>query len=405
MPPSGFFDRLVTKLDKIDTESLQTHFARLARERGLLETIFQSIQEGVLVVGADARLAYANRAAAALLGFDGDRAQDRPVHSLLPDFDWDRILEMRAEDEWSHLLRREIEIARPEHRILDFYALPLPGRQGAPDGILAILRDITRDREQEATVLESERLNAVKLLAASVAHEIGNPLNALNIHLQLLQRELRPLPDDQRAPLSELVEVARDEVGRLDAIITQFLHALRPKKPDLRPADIGEILQETLRIMRVDISNRRIEVAVDYPERMPELYLDPAQIRQVFFNLIKNAVEAMPDGGRLAIAMHADGSWFSTDFLDTGTGIGPEGVARIFEPYHTTKEKGNGLGLTVVQRIVQDHGGEIEVSSKPGAGTCFRVRLPLGRPQVRLIGAAPRPASARRPATRRKRHE
>ena len=121
--PSGFFDRLVTKLDKIDTESLQTHFTRLARERGLLETIFQSIQEGVLVIDADVRLTYANRAAASLLGFDADRAIDRPADTLLPGFEWDRLLEMRADDEWSHVLRREIEITRPEHRILDFYAV------------------------------------------------------------------------------------------------------------------------------------------------------------------------------------------------------------------------------------------------------------------------------------------
>ena len=383
--PQGFFDRLVTKLDKIDPESLQTHLTRLARERGLLETIFQSIQEGVLVVDADARLTYANRAAAALLGFDADRAVDRPASKLLPGFEWDRLLEMRADDEWSHLLRREIEITRPEHRILDFYAVPLPERQDMPRGLVAILRDITRDREQEASVLEGERLNAVKLLASSVAHEIGNPLNALNIHLQLLERELRPLPDEQRESLTELVDIARDEVGRLDAIITQFLHALRPKKPELVKADIGELLKQTLRLMKVDIANRRIEVTVDYPEQMPELYLDPSQIKQVFFNLIKNAVEAMADGGRLAIAMHAGDAWFTIDFLDNGSGISPEGFARMFEAYHTTKTKGNGLGLTVVQRIIQDHGGEIEVSSKPGAGTCFRVRLPVGKPRVKMI--------------------
>ena len=383
--PSGFFDRLVTKLDKIDTESLQTHFTRLARERGLLETIFQSIQEGVLVIDADVRLTYANRAAASLLGFDADRAIDRPADTLLPGFEWDRLLEMRADDEWSHVLRREIEITRPEHRILDFYAVPLPERQDMPRGLVAIIRDITRDREQEASVLEGERLNAVKLLASSVAHEIGNPLNALNIHLQLLQRELRPLPDEQRESLTELVDIARDEVGRLDAIITQFLHALRPKKPELVETDIGELLQQTLRLMKVDIANRRIEVSVDYPEKMPELYLDPSQIKQVFFNVIKNAIEAMADGGRLAIAMRSGDAWFTIDFIDNGSGIAPESFARMFDAYHTTKAKGNGLGLTVVQRIIQDHGGEIEVSSKPGAGTCFRLRLPVGKPEMKML--------------------
>ncbi|MGI6497045.1 MAG: sensor histidine kinase [Kiritimatiellia bacterium] len=382
---SGFFDRFIARVDKIDPERLQTHLMRFERERGLLETIFQTIQEGVLVVDAGARLAYANRAAAALLGFDPDRSIDRPVDILLPDFDWERMLEMKADAEWSHLLRREIEVIRPDHRILDFYAVPLPEGNDMPGGLLVILRDITRDREQEASALESERLNAVRLLAASVAHEIGNPLNALDIHLQLLERELDPLPEESREPIRELVKVARDEVGRLDAIITQFLHALRPQKPDLVPADIGEILQQSLRIMKVDIANRRIDVTVRYPDKMPKLFLDPAQIKQVFFNLVKNAVEAMPDGGRLDITMASGDVWFTIDFLDSGSGIAPEGFARMFEPYHTTKVKGNGLGLAVVQRIVQEHGGEIEVSSKAGAGTCFRVRLPVGKPRMRLI--------------------
>jgi PAS domain S-box-containing protein len=400
----GFFDRLVTKLDKIDPESLQTHLLRLARERGLLETIFQSIQEGVLVVDGEGRLTYANRAAAGLLGFEIDRMRGRSVVQYLRDLDWDRLLDVRSHDAWSHLLSREIEIARPERRILHFYAVPLPQKDTLGAGVLIILRDVTRDRQQEATLLEGERLQAVTLLAAGVAHEIGNPLNALTIHLQLLERELRGLPEDLRGPLVELVDVARNEVGRLDAILSQFLRALRPSKPQLAPDSVADVLQETLKLAKVEIENRRIGVALEYPESIPPVHIDRQQIKQVFFNLIKNALEAMPDGGQLKITVSVGDAFVCIAFLDTGVGIRPEEMGRLFEPYHTTKADGTGLGLMIVQRIVQEHGGVIEVSSKPKAGTCFRVLLPLADRRVRMLSQPARtPAESRPPTARRSR--
>ena len=240
-------------------------------------------------------------------------------------------------------------------------------------------------------MVEGERLKAIKLLAAGVAHEIGNPLNALNIHLELLAREIAPLPQAQRAPLSELVQIARSEVGRLDAIITQFLRALRPAKPQLVLADAGALLRETLDLMRSDIENRRIEVAIANAEGLPPIPIDPAQIKQVYFNLIKNALDAMPDGGTMAISFSVGDAYMALDFLDSGTGIAPEDFNRIFEPYHTTKAAGHGLGLMIVQRIVQEHGGQIEVSSKPHSGTRFRILLPLAERRIRKIRAPQEP--------------
>jgi two-component system, sporulation sensor kinase E len=396
---AGFFDRLVSRIDKIDPESLQAQMLRLARERGLLETVFQSIQEGVMVLDAEGRLSYGNRAAERLLGFDAEKIRGHSMVRYLQDIDWEHLAEPGSDAAWSHLLSREIEVTYPEHRFLSVYAVPLPDDGKKGQDVLIILRDITRDRQQEASLVEGERLKAVKLLAAGVAHEIGNPLNALNIHLELLAREIASLPREQRDPLAELVRVARSEVGRLDAIITQFLRALRPAQPQLVLADVVSLLRESLDLMRTDIENRRIEVAIANAEGLPLIPIDPPQIKQVFFNLIKNALEAMPDGGTMAISFAVGDAYLTLDFLDSGTGIAPDDFSRIFEPYHTTKASGHGLGLMIVQRIVQEHGGQIEVSSKPNAGTRFRILLPLAERRIRKIKAPAAPPLAPYPAS------
>jgi PAS domain S-box-containing protein len=384
---SGFFDRLVARIDKLDPESLQAQMLRLAQERGFLETIFQTIQEGVLVIDNEGRLLYANRAAEKLAGFDYARSKGRSILRFLREWDWEHLLDVPASDNgWARMVTREIEISYPEHRFLSVYAVPLDEQEVVNKGVLVILRDVTRDRRQEASVLECERSNAVKLLAAGVAHEIGNPLNALNIHLQLLARELRELPDEEtRRPLEELADVARTEVERLDTIITQFLRAIRPSKPVLVPEQPAQVLEETLKLLKTEFENRRIVVSVDIPEAVPAVRLDRSQIKQVFFNLIKNALEAMPDGGALKVVFGVGDAFVDISFIDTGRGIPAAEMSRVFEPYHTTKAKGSGLGLMIVQRIIEDHGGEIELASKPEAGTCFKIRLPRNERRVRML--------------------
>jgi len=395
---SGFLGRLMDRLDRLDPESLQTYFRHLAQEKGLLETIFDAIQEGLVVLDAEGRVTYLNRAASEMMGVSAGESTGQPFSQLLRTNDWQKIMAFDS-GEWDRLVRQEVEVFHPRRRILIFTCVPLNMVEKRARGVLVMLRDITRDREQEASLLENERINAVRLLAAGVAHEIGNPLNALNIHLQLLERAIAELPkSESRQNIRELVAVAREEVRRLDAILTQFLSAVRPSKPRLEPLRLDETLQETLTLLQPEIENRGVTVRVELPGALPGIRGDRDQLKQAFFNVIKNALDVLTTGGIVEIILAVEDGQVAVTIRDNGPGIQPETMGRIFEPYFTTKTAGHGLGLMIVQRIVQDHGGRIEVSSEPGKGTTFVIRLPLAERRLRLLQSQ-HPPAAEEPVT------
>ncbi|MDY0145564.1 MAG: ATP-binding protein [Kiritimatiellia bacterium] len=381
---------MIERLDRLDPSSVQAQFLRLASERGRLETIFHALREGILVLDAKGRVAYANRAAGRLLGLNESAAIGQPMSRWIEEVDWQGLSRM-DEPEWGRMASREIEIFYPEHRFLEMYLAPLdsPEENGRP-GVVMILRDVTRERDQAAELVESERLNAVLMLAAGVAHEIGNPLNSLGIHMQLMDRELRSLPEESRAPLQELLTVARGEIGRLDRILSQFLKAIRPSLPNFERGALPEIVAETLETLAAEIHDRQVVVEVEPPDDLPQAWVDRAQARQAFFNVIRNAIQAMAGGGVLRISYATSERLVGIVFQDTGPGMDPERMGDLFQPFETSKASGHGMGLMIVQRIVRDHGGTVMVDSLPG-GT--RIQLNFRRDDQRIRLLAP-PAAA-----------
>ena len=389
-----FLDRLVERLDRLDPSAVQGYILRLAREKGLLETIFQTIREGVLIVDRELHIHFVNQAAKTMLGLPDDieERENQRINRYLRELDWGRLM-AEGPEMWDRAYRQEIEVFYPAHRFLQFYILPYrgePGGEAELDLVSIVLHDVTDLHDRTESTIESEKLNAITMLAAGVAHEIGNPLNSLNIHLQLLQRHFRDHDSGEgSADARELLEVALEEVARLDAITSQFLKAVRPSPADLEPLAIEEVIGETLRFLKVEIEDRDVEVECTRSEDIPELTGDAAQLRQAFYNLIRNAVQAMPDGGKLTIGLRLKGNDVAISFRDSGVGISPEHLQSVFDPYYSTKEDGSGLGLVVVERIVREHGGTLNVESEPGEGAVFTIRLPLQDQRTRLLEYRP----------------
>src|SRR6266487_3039451 len=408
---AGFLEKLIERLGRIGPENVQNYFLRLAQEKGFLETVFNAIQEGIIVTDSKARITYLNDAACGVFGLEAGEAIGKRLDERIRGLDWESLT--RSSGPVSH----DMEIFYPQNRFINFYVVPLVMEQREPTvaggddsggnwlggpgstppatipeevGHVMILRDITESRRTAQQTIESERLNTLRLLAAGVAHEIGNPLNSLHIHLQLMERSVQKLHDGEKSELEQSIDVARSEVNRLDSIVTQFLKAIRPSRPQLRPENVNTIVEDAVRFFAPELQDREIAVEQELRSDLPLLQLDRDQMKQAFYNVIKNSFEAMKRRGILLIRTDMDESHVRVSFIDTGGGMSAETLSHVFEPYYTTKASGTGLGLLIVRRIVREHGGELAIESTEGKGLTLTIRLPFKEQRVRMLEAGDR---------------
>src|SRR5216110_1382390 len=399
---AGFLEKLIERLGRVGPEEVQNYLIRLAQEKGFLETVFNAIQEGIIVTDSKGRMTYLNGAACEIFGLEGADAIGKRLDERVRGLDWESLAQSEGP------VTRDMEIFYPANRFIYFYIVPLlighrvaddkidkgaVGHEGFWDGAseqvghAIILRDITESRRSAQETIESERLNALTLLAAGVAHEIGNPLNSLHIHLQLMERKVRELDGKVKEELQEAIAISRAEITRLDSIVTQFLRAIRPSKPVLHPENVNSIVEEALRFFGPEIADRDIVVEPELRPDLPLLELDRDQMKQAFYNVIKNSFEAMKRRGILRIRTDMDATHVSISFTDTGGGMSAESLSRVFEPYFTTKISGSGLGLLIVRRIVREHGGEMAIESNEGKGLTLTIRLPYRDQRIRMLEA------------------
>ncbi len=388
---AGFLDKLIARLDRVEPGEVQRLLLKLVREKGFFEQVFEALEEGVIIGDPQGIVTFVNAAACGFFGMDHETSAGKPLEELVRGVSWASLTRRRE------VVSRDMEVFYPENRYLNFYFRPIDdGDPGAAAlGYVMLVRDITETRKVAEEQMESERINALRVLAAGVAHEIGNPLNSLNIHLQLLEKKLKRADPAIYEMVRGQVEVARGEIQRLDGIVEQFLGAMRPVPPHFALADVNRVVEEAADFLAPELKDRRIATHLRLHAGLPLLQLDAAQMKQALYNLIRNASQAMGTGGTLALSTELSDYEVVIRVEDTGPGMSPEVVANMHQAWFTTRKTGNGLGMMIVRRIVRDHGGELSVQSGAGRGTTVSIALPRQARAARILESGEGPGARR----------
>ena len=379
-----FTERALRKLPKLDLDQIRALILDISDESELFEIVLQSMTDGVVVLDSEHSILLNNKAAERLLPFRHRTLQDSILWDVIEDAEIASFFEER-------LSRRERVFekvftldAAGAIRILSCSVMPLV-RDSEILGNLIHVEDVTERKGNETRLRRAENLAALTTLAAGVAHEIKNPLGSIGIHIQLIQKLLHKTEKPDFQSIDRYLEVINEEIDRLNGIVVDFLFAVRPMNANFERTNINNLIDDTLEFVQFELDEANVSVKARLFERIPNIDMDEKYIKQALLNIIKNAISAMPNGGDLTIETKIGRSEVLLEVSDTGVGI-PEGqIAKIFEPYYTTKEFGSGLGLTVVYKIVKEHGGEVSLRTREEEGTTFTMSFPIPRSERNRI--------------------
>jgi len=376
-----FVDRVLSRIDRLDRLSVQNYVSGLVREKKQIEDVLDQINEGVLLLDAEGNVKFANRRAFSWLGFQRFLKGRSSVLTLTDDPGVREFL-LDCLERPGSVVSKEIEVLSPREMFLWFHWIPLDSENGS-DTLIRIenLTQVLGRNEEEARL---QRIEGLVRLAAGVAHEIGNPLNSIQIHIDLLKREIQKLPKLKSPWLTKYLEILGSETKRLDQIIRSFLRTTRRPPSRFRRESINEVLEDAVKFLSPEMNRQKIRVKLYLEKNLPEFLLDRDRMREAFINLIKNAIEAMPDGGALKVSTSFRERLCKVRFEDEGRGIADDDLPHIFEVYYTTKDEGSGLGLAQVYQVIREHGGRIDVKSRLGKGSVFTVALPIRQERLFL---------------------
>jgi len=375
-----------TALEEAHAE-LRRQFEELADLKGYTDNILGSLTSGIVTIDLDGRVVTLNPAAELMTGFFRGEAAGRYCTELfahtpeLSDLLTETLASRAPIANISLTLRRRNGSAVP----IEFGTAPLKGGEGKDLGVIGVFRDVTLLRQLESDLQRSDRLAALGTLAAGLAHEIKNPLTSLLTFSRHLERKF-----DDRNFRERFSSVVPRELERINGIVERLLELARPARLSFALVRLPELLERAVELYADQLADRHIEIVREYARDVPPVQADKEALYRVFVNLVANALDAMPRGGRLI----ARAGWVSggdplpparrraanrvkVEIEDTGTGIEPSETDRIFNPFYTTRSGGTGLGLALAHKIVQDHGGRISFTSAPGRGTTFTIVLPL----------------------------
>lgn len=377
----NFIDKVLTRIDRLDRESVQGYVADLIRSRKEAEAILDQINEGILLLTLDGTVKWANRRAFLWLGFQRYLKDRSLIQDLVEEPTVRRFLLDRLKRP-NEMASEEFEVLFPRERSLRIHWIPLETND--EKRILLQIENITQEKCRDEETSKLHRIEGLARLAAGVAHEIGNPLNSIQIHLELLRQETAKLPKAKKSSFHKLIEVLSSETKRLDQIVRSFLRDSRLPPLRFRKESLNEVVDEAVNFLRLEMEKKKIRARLSLDPKIPFCLLDRDRLHQAFINLIKNAVEAMPEGGEMRVSTRLKERLCWVRFEDEGEGIKDTDLPHIFEPYYTTKAEGSGLGLSQVYQAVREHGGRIDVSSRAGKGSVFTLAFPVRQEPLSL---------------------
>jgi PAS domain S-box-containing protein len=358
--------------------SLKEKADEYERLKEFSENIVESINVGVLAADLDDRVESWNTQMERLSGIGRTDALGRTLSELFPSALVEQLDRTRGEMRIQHLDKFTLDTANGEATV-NIAIAPLVSRELEQIGRLVIFDDITARAELERRLVQADKLSSIGLLAAGVAHEVNTPLAVISNYAQMLTKQVAG--DEQK---SRMLEKISRQTFRASEIVNSLLNFSRTWTSDLAEVQVNAVIQETLALLEHQLRKAGVEVRTDLDSTLEPIRGNQGKLQQVFLNLFLNARDAMEPAGVLHVTTHRSDKGVQVDVADTGHGIAPEHMGRIYDPFFTTKgvKKGTGLGLSVTYGIIQEHGGAIEAISKPGEGTCFHMEFPVVRKPV-----------------------
>ncbi len=339
---------------------------QLSRVQTFSDTIVEKMPAGLLAIDEQERIVSLNPAAARILNLSYEAAAGKQARDLLPEELRGFITDCRT------AVEKEIECCPGDRPVpLQVSVSALRDENEHLLGHILLLKDLSEIRTLRRQIARNQRMATVGSLAAGVAHEIRNPLSSIKGFATYFRERYQSVPDDQK-----IADIMIQEVDRLNRVVGQLLDFSRPLSLSRKPVHIRNLISDSLALVRQKAEEKNIAISMDVVPENITARIDPDQIRQVLLNLYLNALESMDSGSRLSVSAKKDSNMLQIRIQDTGCGILPEHLSRIFDPYFTTRSSGAGLGLAIVHNIVEAHEGRIEVESRPGEGTAITLHLP-----------------------------
>jgi two-component system, sporulation sensor kinase E len=379
-----FVERALAKLPRLNEDQMRSLLYALAEENGRMDAALDSMLDGIVVCDRDHLPIIYNKSAERMLRLAGTDPAERPLWHSVADEDLSEFFRATLEGEET-VLDREFGLEAKASTRLVAVSVSTLVSQGRIEGAIVHMEDITEKRKKEAQLRRAESLASLTTLAAGVAHEIKNPLGSLSIHIQLIRKSLQGKGEVEVSFLERHLGVVDEEIERLNKIVVDFLFAVRPMDVKLREADPGELVASVAEFIKPEAERAGVMIELEVEEGLPLVALDERLMKQAVLNLVKNALAAMPGGGKLRLVAELADDEVRISVEDSGVGISEEDLPKIFEPYFTTKENGTGLGLTITFKIVREHDGEIMVTSRSGQGSTFTINLPIPQKERRLL--------------------